>query len=58
MEEDTADHSIELVVDFLGEGEGVTRTRKIRYTSKIEVAEDTEGSFGSKFKVLRFNGCL
>ena len=68
MEEDTAGYSIELVVDFLGEGvRGLwsdCRTKKFRYTSKIEVPEDTEGSFGRKFKVLHFchrpqqYGCL
>ena len=68
MEEDTAGYSIELVVDFFGEGgrglQSDCRTRKIRYISKIEVPEDNEGSFGRKFKVLRFchrpqqYGCL
>ena len=59
MEEDTAGYSIELLhrvgSGFFGRrGRGLQsdcRTRKIRYTSKIEVPEDTEGSFCRKFKV-------
>ena len=58
MEEDTAGYSIELVVDFLGEGgrglQSDCRTRKIRYTSKIEVPETPKGLFAGSSKFSAF----